>query len=63
MGITSVVDQAKDPAFSTAIGLALWGYSIQSVQGGGKFGKLFGGVKQFDKVGSGIVKLFKSLKP
>ncbi len=63
IGITSVVDYASDPAFSTVIGLVLWGQSIQSAHGRGRIGKMFGGVKQLDKVGSGIVKLFKSLKP
>jgi len=63
IGITSVVDNASDPSFSTVIGLVLWGHSIQSVRGRGRFGKLFGGIGKFDKVGSGIVKLFKSLKP
>ncbi len=63
LGITSVVDYANDPSFTTAIGLVLWGYSIESAHGRGRFGKMFGGVKQLDKIGSGVMKLFKSLKP
>ncbi len=63
IGITSVVDYSGDPAFSTAIGLALWGYGIQSAQGKGRLGKLFGKAKVVNKVGSGMIKLFKSLKP
>ncbi|MFH1434053.1 MAG: cell division protein FtsA, partial [Candidatus Uhrbacteria bacterium] len=63
IGITSVVDYSDDPAFSTAIGLVMWGQGISSVRGGGGLGKLFGKIKGMDKIGSGIVKLFKSMKP
>jgi len=63
IGITSVVDYSDDPAFSTAIGLVQWGQSISSARGGGSLGKVFGKIKGVDKIGPGIVKLFKSMKP
>lgn len=63
IGITSVVDYSDDPAFSTAIGLVMWGQGISSARGSGGLGKMFGKIKGVDKIGSGIVKLFKSMKP
>ncbi len=62
IGITSVVDYANDPAFSTSIGLVVWGHSISGVRGGG-LGNLFGKIKVVNQLGLGLVKLIKSLKP
>ncbi|PIQ67427.1 cell division protein FtsA [Candidatus Uhrbacteria bacterium CG_4_10_14_0_2_um_filter_41_7] len=31
VGVSSVIDEVNDPAYATAVGLAIWGYSIKSV--------------------------------
>jgi len=64
IGITSVIDRANDPGLSTAIGLVLWGHHIRGTSGNGNFGKIFksfGG--NMGKVTSGLMKMFKSIKP
>lgn len=63
IGISSVIDQAIDPAFATAIGLMLWGRHIRGSDEGGGFGKLFGKMKGVDKVGSFLKNIFRSVKP
>lgn len=63
IGVTSVIDRANDPSLSTAIGLVLWGHHIRGMSGRG-FGNVlqsFGG--GFEKVTSGLKKLFRSIKP
>lgn len=32
VGVSSVIDEVKDPSYATAVGLAIWGYSITSTQ-------------------------------
>lgn len=62
---TTVPEYARDPAFSTAIGLVQWGFEeLRKDQdfGGGK-GVLRSGSEAFGKVGSTMKKLFKSFIP
>jgi cell division protein FtsA len=63
IGISSVVDEAHDPAFATAIGLAVWGQGIRAMHGRrfklGNFLKF----KSFDKVTDQMRKWIKSLIP
>ncbi len=63
MGMTSVIDRINDPAMSTAMGLVLWGRHIRGVGSRGGFGQLFSKMGDVNKIGSGLKKLFKSLKP
>ncbi len=61
--VTSVLDEAHDPAFATAIGLAVWGRGIKDLHGSkfkiGNFLKF----KSIDKVTDQMKKWFKSLMP
>lgn len=63
LGIVSVVDRAQDPAFATAIGLVLWGHRIRVSEGEGRFEQAFSVLKQASKLGVGMLKWAKSLKP
>jgi len=63
MGISTVIDRVKDPAFATAVGLVSWGYAIAVTQGNNKLGSLFAKFAAVDQVRSGVVKWLKSLKP
>lgn len=62
-GVSSVIDEVHDPAFTTAIGLAIWGHAIRGM-GRGKlnFGSLFK-FKSVDKVTDQLRKWMKSLIP
>ncbi|MEK9155569.1 MAG: cell division protein FtsA [Patescibacteria group bacterium] len=61
--VSSVIDEAHDPAYATAIGLAVWGNAIRGV-GKGKFslGSLLK-FKSVDKVADQLRKWMKSLVP
>ncbi len=63
IGVSSVIDRISDPSMSTAIGLVLWGRHIRSADTGKGFGKVIQKFGNFDKVGSGLKKLFRSMKP
>ena len=63
IGVSSVIDRISDPAMSTAIGLVLWGRHIRSTDTGKGFGKVIKKFGNLDKVGSGLKKLFRSMKP
>jgi hypothetical protein len=58
-----VIDEAHDPTFATAIGLAVWGNAIRGA-GRGKFslGSLLK-FKSVDKVADQLRKWMKSLVP
>lgn len=58
-GVTSVIDEVKDPAFSTAVGLAIWGYAIKSVSKK-RFSLNF---KGFSQVSDQLRKWLKALIP
>ncbi len=61
--VTSVLDELYDPAFSTAIGLAQWGYNIQSLhQKGFSLGNLFR-FKSADKVAQKMRDWMKTFLP
>jgi len=62
--MTSVIDKANDPAFSTAVGLVMWGAQIAANQGGsGKLGDMFSKFKSVDKVTNQMRKWLRSLIP
>lgn len=63
IGITSVIDRINDPSMSTAMGLVLWGRHIRGTGNRGGFGGLLSKIGDINKIGSGLKKLFKSLKP
>jgi cell division protein FtsA len=64
IGVTSVIDRANDPGLSTAIGLVLWGHHIRGTHGGGGMGKMFQSFGSgIGKVGGGLMKLLRSIKP
>lgn len=60
--ITSVVENATDPSFSTAVGLVLWGAEVRS-SAGGRMGGMLAPFKSIDKVTAHVRKWFKSLIP
>lgn len=63
IGMTSVIDEAHDPAFATAIGLAVWGQGIRAMHGTKfKLGNFFK-FTSIDKVTSQMRKWIKSLIP
>lgn len=62
VAVSSVIDEVHDPAFATAIGLTVWGYTIKGMNTN-RFGKLFNKFKSVDKVAEQIGKWFKSLVP
>lgn len=62
VAVSSVIDEAHDPAFAPVIGLTVWGYTVRGMQGN-KFGNLLSKFKSVDKVAEQISKWFKSLVP
>ncbi|MBU0649028.1 cell division protein FtsA [Patescibacteria group bacterium] len=62
MGVTSVTDKTQDLAFSTAVGLVMWGSEITG-QKGQPLGKFFGKYKSVGKAATQVKKWFKSLIP
>ena len=63
IGVSSVIDRINDPGMSTAIGLVLWGRHIRGASSQKGFGKVMEKFGGFEKVGNGLKKLFKSMKP
>jgi cell division protein FtsA len=58
--VSSVIDEVKDAGYATAVGLAIWGFSIRSNTSKGLFQLKFGGV---DQVADQLRKWIKSLIP
>lgn len=63
LGISSVIDRAHDPAFSTSVGLVLWGRNIRGAGGGKGMSKVFSKLKGISNMTDWAKKLFSSLKP
>jgi cell division protein FtsA len=63
IGVSSVIDRINDPSMSTVMGLVLWGRHIRGAGNRSGFGGLLSKIGDMDKIGSGLKKLFKSLKP
>ena len=63
VGISSVIDRTSDPAFSTAIGLVLWGRHIRATAEPGGFGKMFTSFKGVSGLAGGLKKIFRSMNP
>ena len=63
IGVSSVIDRINDPGMSTAIGLVLWGRHIRGTDSGKGFGKVMNKIPNFENIGSGLKKLFRSMKP
>jgi len=62
---TPLSEAAQDPAYSTAIGLVLWGYGNERAEVEGKHGGNFGGKggQWMKKVSDPLKKIFKSFIP
>ncbi len=63
IGVTSVIDRVNDPSMSTAMGLVLWGHHIRGASSSRGFGNIMGKFGDIEKIGSGLKKIFKSLRP
>ncbi|MBI4437941.1 cell division protein FtsA [Candidatus Uhrbacteria bacterium] len=63
IGVSSVIDRINDPSMSTAMGLVLWGRHIRGMGGRHGLGGLLSSFGDMEKIGSGLKKLFKALKP
>ncbi|MBN1778795.1 MAG: cell division protein FtsA [Candidatus Buchananbacteria bacterium] len=61
--INSVLDKATDPAFTTAIGLVLWGNQLGGQQNRGGIGGAVGKIFNFKSASSQIKKIFKKIIP
>lgn len=63
-GVSSVLDRVSDLAFSTAVGLAVWGAEMERARGksGSRLGKLVS-LRGLDGLMGNVKKLFKSLIP
>lgn len=59
-GVSSVIDEVQDPAYATAVGLAMWGFTIRSTQRGGLSFLKWKGI---DQVADQLRKWMKSLIP
>ena len=57
--VSSVIDEARDPAYATAVGLAVWGFAIRSVSRR----KFRLNIKGVDQVADQMRKWLKSLIP
>lgn len=57
--VSSVIDEVRDPAYATAVGLCIWGFTISSAGGGG-FKINFKGIGSITKQ---LKKWFKALVP
>ncbi len=58
--LVSSLDRVSDPAFTTAVGLVMWGNQLMNKSGGQRSGS---SIKVVDSAVSGIRKIFKSLLP
>ena len=63
VGIISAIDKINDPAFTTAIGLVLWGNQLASRPGKGMMGKIFKSLPSFKSLSGQAKKWFKKIIP
>lgn len=63
INITSAIDKINDPAFSTAIGLVIWGNQLEGYRGRGKISKLLNYLPNIKNVSDKAKKLFKKFIP
>ncbi len=61
--VTSAIDKVHDPAFSTAIGLVVWGSQLGAQRGGRGLSKLFQLLPNLGGLGDQAKKLFKKIMP
>jgi len=61
--VTSAIDKINDPAFSTAIGLVVWGSQLEGQRSSGSLGKLFGSLSNLKGLGNQAKKIFKKIIP
>jgi len=59
LNITSAIDKVNDPAFSTALGLVVWGSQMRGRNQGGGLGKWFNLVPGFKGLAGKFKKIFK----
>jgi cell division protein FtsA len=63
VGISSITDKSADAAFSTAVGLVLWGSQSAAAAEERGSGGLMGKIGGIGGIGKGVKKLFKSFMP
>ena len=63
LNITSAIDKINDPAFSTAIGLVIWGNQLESQRRGGGFSKLLSYLPSLRSISKQTKKWFKKIIP
>ena len=63
LSVTSAIDKVNDPAFSTAIGLVLWGTQVAGQHSGRGFGQFFQKIPGLNLVFNQTKKLFKKFIP
>ena len=61
--ITSAIDKVSDPAFSTAIGLVVWGSQLESSRGGKAFSKIVNLIPNMKNLSGQAKKFFKKIIP
>ncbi|OGY55275.1 MAG: cell division protein FtsA [Candidatus Buchananbacteria bacterium RIFCSPLOWO2_01_FULL_46_12] len=62
-GVVSAIDKINDPAFTTALGLVLWGNQLSAQQSKGFFGTVFKKLPNFKSVSNQAKKWFKKIIP
>ncbi|OGY48385.1 MAG: cell division protein FtsA [Candidatus Buchananbacteria bacterium RIFCSPHIGHO2_02_FULL_39_17] len=61
--VTSAIDKINDPAFSTAIGLVIWGAAVASSHQAGGLGRFFQVLPGLNSLTNQIKKFFKKILP
>lgn len=61
--VTSAIDKVNDPAFSTAIGLVIWGSQLESSRGGKTLSKIINLVPNMKNLTGQAKKFFKKIIP
>lgn len=63
LNITSAIDKINDPAFSTAIGLVIWGNQLEAHRGGHGVGRFLNYLPNMKGVSNQAKKLFRKFIP
>lgn len=63
LNVTSAIDKVNDLAFSTALGLVIWGSQLEGRRGGRGLGKLLSHLPSFKNLAGKSKKFFKKIIP
>ncbi|MBI3291122.1 cell division protein FtsA [Candidatus Falkowbacteria bacterium] len=63
LNVASAIDKINDPAFSTAIGLVVWGSQLAGKKSRGGFGKIFSFLPGIQNISNQARKWFKKIIP